>query len=321
MKLISARLLLIGFLLFGEVWKVAAQSPGDFVSIIGTLFMPVPDHTTPHIAVLVQTVRDGEVVDTTLSDEMGRFSFTNLKPGQYQVRCQTPMGYVYPVEGETHQVTAGETHQVHFHISPFKKGTWRHYDTLDGLADNDITAIHRTPDGVMWFGTDGGGVSVYDGERFNTFTTQDGLASNFVRSIYSTDDTTIWFATQGGVSRYDGARRNDKMTFTNLTKKEGLVHDNVRTIYQTADGMLWFGTAGGVSRYNGKEFVNLTEEDGLTRDHVYAICQTSDDVLWFGTHGSGVFGCDGRENCQTVDGRKMDWWTTMFTPSVSLLMT
>ena len=300
MKPVLLLFLLIGFLLFGEVWEVAAQSEADPISVVGTIFMPVPDHTTPHVAVLAQAVRDGEVVDTTLSDEAGRFSFANLKPGQYQVRCQTPAGYVYPVEGETHQVITGETLRVHFHLSPFKKGTWKHYDTLDGLADNDVTAIYRTSDGVMWFGTDGGGISVYDGERFNTFTTQDGLASNFIRSIYSIDDTAIWFATQGGVSRYDKVPRNNKTTFTNLTKKEGLIHNDVRTIYRTTDGMLWFGTAGGVSRYNGKEFINLMEEDGLTRDHIYAICQTSDDVLWFATRGHGVFGYNGEKIIQRL---------------------
>ena len=294
MKPVLSRFLLIGLLLFCEVWAAAAQSQGDSINIVGTLFMPAPDHTTPHGAVLVQAIRDGELVDTTLSDEMGRFSFTNLKMGQYRVRCQTPMGYVYPVERETYQIAAGERLEVHFHISPFKKGTWKHYDTLDGLADNDVTALYRTSDGVMWFGTDGGGVSVYDGERFNTFTTQDGLVSNFVRSIYSRDDTTIWFATRGGVSRYGGARGDDGMTFTNLTEKEGLAHNDVYAVYQAPDGVMWLGTAGGVSQYNGKEFVNLTEAEGLAHNHVYAICQTSDGVLWFGTHGSGVFGYDGQ---------------------------
>ena len=289
MKPVLVRFLLIGLLLFGEMWEAAAQSQRDSINIVGTLFMPIPDHTTPHVAVLVQAVKDSEVVDATLSDEAGRFSFANLKPGRYQVRCQTPAGYVYPVEGETHPVGVGETLQVHFHISPFKKGTWKHYDTLDGLVDNDVTAIHRTPDGVIWFGTDGGGVSVYDGERFNTFTTQDGLASNFVRSIYSADDTTIWFATQAGVSRYDSTHGNDRPPFTNLTEKEGLAHNDVYAIYQTTDGVLWFGTVDGIFQYNGKKIVNLTEEDGLTRDHIYAICQTSDGVLWFATRGSGVF--------------------------------
>lgn len=294
MKPAVSRFLLIGLLLSCEVWEAAAQSQKNLGSIIGTLFISGPDYKIPHVAVLVQAVRDGQVVDTTLSDEAGRFSFLNLKPGEYQVRCQTPSGYIYPVEGETHQVVAGETRQIHFRIRPFKKGTWRHYNTLNGLVDNDVTTIYRAPD-VMWFGTDGGGVSVYDGERFNTFTIQDGLASNFVRSIYSADDTTIWFATPRGVSRYDGARGNDKRAFTNLTEKEGLAHNDVYAVYQTREGMLWFGTAGGVSQYNGKKFVNLRGEEGLAHDHVYAICQTSDSVLWFATHGSGVFGYDGKK--------------------------
>lgn len=292
MKPVLSRFLLIGLLLFCEVSEAAAQSQGDPISIVGTLFMPIPDHGTPHVAVLVQAVKDGEVVDTRLSNAAGWFSFANLKPGQYQVRCQTPAGYVYLVEGETHQVAVGETLQIHFHLSPFKKGTWKHYDTLDGLADNDVAAIYRTPAGVIWFGTDGGGVSVYDGERFNTFTTQDGLASNFVRSIYSVDDT-IWFATQAGVSRYDSTHGNDSPPFTNLTEKEGLAHNDVYAIYQTTDGVLWFGTAGGVSQYKGKEFVNLTQAEGLVHNHIYAICQTSDGTLWFATHESGVFAYDG----------------------------
>ena len=54
MKLVLVQFLLIGLLFFSEVWEAAAQSQEDPVSIIDTLFMPVPDHTTPHVAMLVQ---------------------------------------------------------------------------------------------------------------------------------------------------------------------------------------------------------------------------------------------------------------------------
>jgi len=62
-------------------------------SIEGTLLML--DDTTPHTAVPVQVIRDGEVIATTLSDEHGRYQFIDLKPGRYQVRCYTMDGYVY----------------------------------------------------------------------------------------------------------------------------------------------------------------------------------------------------------------------------------
>ena len=53
------------------------------------------------------------------------------------------------------------------------------YTTQDGLADNRIFAIHRDPDGMMWFGT-ANGISRYDGKIFVTYTTQDELADNRV---------------------------------------------------------------------------------------------------------------------------------------------
>ena len=61
--------------------------------IEGTLLML--DDTTPHVAVPVQAIRDGKVVATTLSDGSGKYQFTNLKPGQYQLRCQVLGGYIY----------------------------------------------------------------------------------------------------------------------------------------------------------------------------------------------------------------------------------
>jgi len=65
----------------------------EAISIEGKLLML--DDTTPHVTVSVQAIRNGEVSATTLSDENGKYKFINLKPGQYQVRCYIPGGYVY----------------------------------------------------------------------------------------------------------------------------------------------------------------------------------------------------------------------------------
>jgi len=63
------------------------------VSIEGRLLML--DDWTPHVAVPVQALRDGEVIDTALSNGRGIYRFINLKPGQYQLRCQIMGGCVY----------------------------------------------------------------------------------------------------------------------------------------------------------------------------------------------------------------------------------
>lgn len=49
-----SRFLLSGLLLPVELWDAAAQSQGGPTSIASTLFIPAPDHATPHVAVLIQ---------------------------------------------------------------------------------------------------------------------------------------------------------------------------------------------------------------------------------------------------------------------------
>ncbi len=55
-----------------------------------------------HVACVVQAVTpslDGEgeptAVTTTLSDESGKYQFSDLEQGKYQVRCYTLNGYIY----------------------------------------------------------------------------------------------------------------------------------------------------------------------------------------------------------------------------------
>jgi len=98
-------------------------------------------------------------------------------------------------------------------------------------------------EGHLWFGTRGGGVSRYDGERFTTFTTEDGLIHNRAGSILEDREGTLWFGTEGGVGRYDGR------VFQNLLKRDGLGSNAVQRIFQDRDGDIWIATEGGVTRY------------------------------------------------------------------------
>ena len=74
----------------------------------------------------------------------------------------------------------------------------RTFTTAQGLANNDVRSITEDKTGNLWFGTDGGGVSRYDGKSFSTFTTAQGLANNSVRSITEDKTGNLWFGTYGG---------------------------------------------------------------------------------------------------------------------------
>ncbi|MFC1714943.1 two-component regulator propeller domain-containing protein [Candidatus Poribacteria bacterium] len=306
--------LLIFFTALFCLCAITAQAQ-DTISIRGTLLML--DDKTPHVAVPVEAIRDGEVVDLVLSDESGEYQFVNLNPGQYQVRCQVLEGYVYyraiddalqvtPYDPQPAGKDAGEVlyvgrsrplENIDFRFAPFKKGTWRTYIYLDGLAGNRVVAIHRDPDGVMWFGT-WDGVSRYDGKGFMNLTTEDGLVGKRVNAIHRDPDGVMWFGTghlwgsRNGVSRYDGNE------FINFTTEDGLANNQVNAIHRDPNGVMWFGTDGGVSRYDGKRFVNLTAEDGLANNQVTAIHRDPDGVMWFATgtwqSGSGISRYDGK---------------------------
>ena len=285
---------------------LAQTQPKEVISIEGTILML--NDITPHVAVPVQAIRDGKVIDGVLTDENGKYRFINLNPGRYQVRCYIPGEYVYygkEVEAKHPsilQVEHGKSMtNINFRFPPFKKGTWKHYDTSDGLASMSVKAIYQAPDSTMWFGTAvfavGSGVSHFDGENFVTFTTKDGLVRNAVYSICCDHDGMMWFVTSGGVSRYDG------MEFVNFTQEDGLASNYGHAIHSTSDGTLWFATSGGVSQYDGEKFITITAKDGLASNYVYAIHSTSDGALWFGTH-NGVSRYDGKEfkNFTTKDG-------------------
>ncbi|MBI3802384.1 MAG: regulator [Nitrospirae bacterium] len=95
----------------------------------------------------------------------------------------------------------------------------------------------------LWVGTLGGGLSLFDGKSWKSYTKQDGLAGNMVHALKIDSKGILWIGTEGGVSRFDGR------TFINFTEKEGL--GAVYAIAIDRQGHKWFGTFGGVAQYRG----------------------------------------------------------------------
>jgi ligand-binding sensor domain-containing protein len=121
--------------------------------------------------------------------------------------------------------------------------------------------------GNLWFGTNGGGVSRYDGGAFLTFSTAQGLANNMVVSIMEDREGNLWFGTGGGgVSRYDGK------SFTTFTTDQGLASNAVFSIMQDDKGNLWFGTSEGLSVMTSAEatrfdsFLEVVKRRGKNND-------------------------------------------------------
>ena len=167
---------------------------------------------------------------------------------------------------------------------------FRTYSTDDGLALDAVNCAILDSRGHLWFGTNGGGVSRYDGNSFTNYSTIQGLAGNAVRSILEDSKGNIWFGTiSGGVSKYDG------YSFINYTTQDGLGDDIIFSMVEDKEGNLWFGTGGGgVSKFDGEKFSNLTTEDGLVDNVIISTGKDREGNLYFGSNGSGFSKYDGK---------------------------
>ncbi len=164
------------------------------------------------------------------------------------------------------------------------RGFFATFTTDDGLALDQVHCSYKDKLGNLWFGTNGGGVSKYDGKTFANYTTAHGLANNSIWCITEDLKGNIWFGTDGsGASKYDGKQ------FTTYTTSQGLAGNVVFSIAVDKENNLWFGTLKeGVSKFDGKKFITYTTKNGLANNAVKSITEEKNGRIWFGTLGGGV---------------------------------
>ncbi len=205
-----------------------------------------------------------------------------------QVNLEPPASQLLQImKNEKGEVMLDEN-KIPFILGEGGKSQFKTYTTNDGLPTDAINCSIIDSRGHLWFGTNGGGVSRYDGTGFTNYTIADGLAGNNVRGIIEDKNGNIWFATIGdGVSRYDGKR------FLNYLSSDGLADNVVYSVTEDDEGNIWFGTRAGVSRFDGNNFKNFTTKDGLVDDVVICVLKDKGGNLWFGTNGNGISRYDG----------------------------
>jgi signal transduction histidine kinase len=169
----------------------------------------------------------------------------------------------------------------------YQQMVWREHD---GLPQNTVSAIARTPDGYLWLGTYQGLVR-FDGVRFTVFdsSTVPALASGLIIALMVDASGDLWIGTDG-----DGLVHYSRGRFTQYSLSHGLSNPHVMSLASGKAGELWVGTdGGGLNRFSGGRFTALTTRDGLPGDRVWALAQPADDgLVWVGTNG-GLAAYDG----------------------------
>ena len=107
---------------------------------------------------------------------------------------------------------------------------------------NYIVALEVDAAGQVWAGTWGGGLSRFDGQRWQSYTTTEGLPGNHVFSLHLDPKGELWIGTNNGLTRW----QKGKFAMA-LTTADGLFANNIFAMASAADGSLWVGSYGGVA--------------------------------------------------------------------------
>jgi len=208
----------------------------------------------------------------------------------------------------------------------------RTWSVGDGMRNAYAFVVRKAPDGALWMGTNGGGLSVFRDAAMTNFLPKDGLADLWVYDVAFPPGGDVWLATWDGVNRIHGDLA-DKASWTTYNVDDGLANRWVYAVQVTSDGALWFGTEGGLSRLKDGAWTTWRHADGLggpnprglkaserpgfgalrpgehshdlttldpsgaetyNEDYVFSLLvDRRDGALWVGTWGGGVARFDG----------------------------
>jgi signal transduction histidine kinase/ligand-binding sensor domain-containing protein/DNA-binding response OmpR family regulator len=171
-----------------------------------------------------------------------------------------------------------------------------HPQKSSSISSNLILSMHVDRAGLLWIGTEGGGLNLFN-EKENTFTSfvndiadQKTISNNLVNCIYDDAKGNLWVGTNGGLNLLDRVGRH----FKAFRQKDGLPNDVIQGIMEDAHGVLWVSTNNGLSAFNPatRVFRNFDNSDGLqgTSFNRMSFYKNAAGTMYFGgQNGLNVF--------------------------------
>ena len=129
----------------------------------------------------------------------------------------------------------------------------------NSLNCNDIKTIYEDEDGIIWFGTAGGGINQFvpatrdSKEHFIAYTTQNGLSGDFVSGILEDKEHNLWISTESGITKFD--KKNNSFIIYNFSEKTYGNHFNENANIYCQDGNMLWGSLDGLLVFNPETFI------------------------------------------------------------------
>jgi signal transduction histidine kinase/ligand-binding sensor domain-containing protein/DNA-binding NarL/FixJ family response regulator len=186
----------------------------------------------------------------------------------------------------------------------YQETTW---DDQSGLPQNTVSAIVRSGEGYLWFGTAEGLVR-FDGVRFTVFDASNTPAlqgTSLIKVLLADGQGGFWIGTDGsGVAHW----RNN--SFTSLGTAAEPQDSHVKALCQDRTGDLWIGTDDGVDRLHAGRCTHYDVAGGTNGRYALAIAADQAGDVWIGSNNGLARIHDGQVLRYGVDnglsGREVD---------------
>ncbi len=170
------------------------------------------------------------------------------------------------------------------------------------LSNNTVTSLYADSMGVLWIGTNTGGLNKLDlyGRKFETYgwnpTDPNSLSAPIARAFAEGRDGSLYVGVAGGgLNRYNRKRSIVRHYRSDSQNPRALNDDDVWALLTDPDGSLWVGTLGGGLNHfdpTTETFTRYVRRQGdstsLSDDNVRVLLQDASGTLWVGTDQGGL---------------------------------
>ena len=197
-----------------------------------------------------------------------------------------------------------------YHFMP-AGNTWQHFSkesTTAKLNNNIIYGIAQDNTGLIWVGTDHGGVNIIDKNtnavQYVTNQTDDdkSISQNSIYALYKDNTGIMWVGTfKSGISYYHENMIRFPVFHNQPSNPASLPFNDINRFVEDAKGNLWIGTNGGGLLYFNRKQNTFTQyrhdparANSLCNDVVVSLLLDRAQKLWIGTYYGGMDCFDGK---------------------------
>lgn len=147
-----------------------------------------------------------------------------------------------------------------------------------GLAGNDITALYSEPNGDIWVGSRGKGISLISKDTILPYT----IGQEITPTCFLKTNEGLWVGTEG----IGAFLIKDKKIIKKLNISDGLISNLISSITTDKKGNIFFGTNLGVSMLEIKteKIRNFGTKEGFTGIEVkHEAAYVDEESIWYGT--------------------------------------